>query len=261
MPGPEPESVARPGSLSRLMGVARQTFAEALRLRLTGLLALAGVMLVLLALWLRDLNFGAAELKFIADFGLGAIGLMGTLLAVLATAHLFFSDISGGMVGCVLTRAVRRWEYLVGKLAGVMALLALFVAVLSLVLGGVIMLREAELGVASVPLPLLLQAGLMVWLKVTLVAAMTLLVCSYAGTTLFAACAGLMLAIVAHLRPFTDEAGWLTWLRVWPNLALFGAEPLLAGVPVGLPGLLLYWAVFMGLFAVLASYVFQHREF
>ncbi len=44
-----------------------------------------------MALGLREFNFGAAELKFIADFGLGAIGLAGTVLAALATAQLYFA--------------------------------------------------------------------------------------------------------------------------------------------------------------------------
>jgi len=251
-------------SLRRVRLIAAQTLAEALRLRLTILLGLAGAMLVLMALWLRDFNFGAVELKFIADFGLGAIGLMGTLLAALATAHLYFSDITSATIGCVLTRRVRRWEYIGGKLAGVMALLALFVAVLALVLTVVIATREAQLGAVLAPLPVFLQACAMVWLKVALVAAMTLLVCSYAGSALFASCAGLMLAVVAHLRPFTDATGWLAFLRLWPNLGLFDTEPLLAGgglTTAGLLGLAGYWAVFILLLGALASYVFKHREF
>ncbi len=251
-------------SLARVRLIAAQTLAEALRLRLTVLLGLAGAVLVLMALWLREFNFGAAELKFISDFGLGAIGLMGTLLAALAPAHLFFSDLTSGTIACVLTRPVRRWEYIAGKLTGVMALLALFVTALALVLAVVIAARESQLGTAFVPLPVFLQACAMVWLKITLVAAMTLLVCSYAGSALFAGCAGLMLAVVAQLRPFTSADGWLAILRLWPNLGLFDAEPLLAAgglATASLLGLASYWAVFILLLGGLASYVFKHREF
>jgi len=243
--------------------IAGQTLAEALRLRLTVLFALVGVMLVLMALWLREFNFGTVELKFIGDFGLGAIGLLGTLLAALATAHLFFIDITGGTIGCVLTRPVRRWEYIGGKLAGVMALLVLFVAGLALVLAGVIATREAQLGATFVPLPVFLQACALVWLKVTLVAAMTLLMCSYAGSALFASWAGLLLAVVAHLRPFTDEAGWLSFLRLWPNLGLFDVEPLWSGglSSTSLLAVVAYWAAYLLLLGGLASYVFKQREF
>ena len=49
-------------------------------------------------------------------------------------AQLFFRDIEGGAACCVLTRPVRRWEYLAGKFAGVAGLLALFTAALGLLL-------------------------------------------------------------------------------------------------------------------------------
>jgi ABC-type transport system involved in multi-copper enzyme maturation permease subunit len=261
----EPRHNGVTASLRRVRLIAGHTLGEALRMRLAILLALTGVALVLAALWLREFNFGAAELKFVGDFGLGAIGFLGTLLASLASAQLFFSDLTSGEVGCALTRPVRRWEYVWGKLAGVSALLALFTAALALVLGAVITIREAQLGASLVPLPVFLQACAMVWLKITLVAAMTLLVCSYAGTALFATCAGLLLAMVAHLRPFASAGGALAVLRIWPNLALFDAESLLATghSPAGpwLLGLAGYWAAYVLLFGGLASHVFKRREF
>ncbi len=125
-------------------------------------------------------------------------------------------------------------------------------------------MRESQLGAALAPLAVFVQACALVWLKVTLVAAMTLLVCSYAGSALFASCAGLMLAVIAHLRSFTNAEGWMGFLRLWPNLALFDPGTLLAaghGLSAdALAGLLGYWAVFMLLLVGLASYVFKHRE-
>lgn len=261
---PLPEVRDWRASCRRLRLVAGQTLSEALRLRLAVLFAALGIALVLMALGLREFNFGAAELKFIADFGLGAIGLLGTLLAVLAMAQLVFPDLENGFAACVLAKAVHRWEYLGGRFAGVAALLALFVAGLTLVLGALIGVREAQLGAAFVPLPVLLQASALVWLKTTLVAAMTLFVCSYAGSALFASCAGLLLAAIGHLRSFSDNAGWLGWLRVWPDLGLFDVDPLLSGghgltwdTLLSLGG---YWLVFTVLLTGLSAYVFNHRE-
>lgn len=261
---PAPEAVSAAAACRRAGLVARQTLAEALRLRLTALLAVTGALLVLMALWLRGFNFGATELKFIADFGLGVISLFGTLLAALGMSHLYWRDLEGGFVSVVLTRVVRRGEYLAGKLAGVAALLALFTAGLAAVLAALLAVRGAQLGAAFLPLPLFLQACALLWLKLTLVAAMTLLVCSYAGSELFASCAGLLLAAVAHLRPFTQAEGWLACLRLWPNLGLFDAGPLLGGTALGATGLLglaTYWAGFMVIFTGLAAYVFRRREF
>lgn len=260
----EPRHNGISSALRRLRLLAGHTLGEALRLRLALLLAAMAVLLVMGSLWLRVFNFGAAELKFIGDLGLGAVGLAGTLLAALATSQLFFSDIAGGAAACVLTRPVRRWEYVAGKLGGVAALLALFTAALGALLAGLLLWRGSQLGAVPVALPVLLGACALQWMKFTLVAAMTLFISSYAGSALFASCAGLLGAVIGHLRPFA-AGGALDWLRVWPNLALFDAEALLAsGQPLAgsqLLGLTGYWAVGVLSFGVLASYAFKQREF
>ncbi|MDI1251173.1 MAG: ABC transporter permease subunit [Lacunisphaera sp.] len=247
-------------SLRRIRLIARHTLGEALHQRLILLFGVTGAALVLGSLWLRDFNFGGAELKFIGDFGLGVIGLGGTLLAALATAHLFFGEITSRAAACVLTRPVRRWEYLIGKFAGVTALLTLFVLTLALVLAAVLAGRGAQLGAGGV----FLQACALQWMKLTLVAAMTMLVCSYAGSVLFASCAGLLLALAAQLRGFSGGGNW-SWLRVWPELGLFDAEALLAaGHPAAAAWLLrlaAYWAAYLLLFVVIASHAFKRREF
>jgi hypothetical protein len=251
-------------SLRRLRLLAGHTLGEALRLRLTLLFAAMVALLVLGSHWLRVFNFGAAELKFIGDLGLGAIGLAGTLLAALATAQLFFADLAGGAAACVLTRPVRRWEYVAGKLGGVAALLALFTAAMGALVAGMLWWRGSQLGAVPATLPVVLSACALQWMKLTLVAAMTLLISSYAGSALFASCAGLLGAVIGHLRPFA-AGGALEWLRVWPNLARFDAEALLAsGQPLAgsdVLGLAGYWMVCVLLFGGLASHAFKHREF
>jgi ABC-type transport system involved in multi-copper enzyme maturation permease subunit len=218
-----------------------------------------------MALRLLEFNFGTAELKFTADIGLGGIGLLGTLLAALVTAQVFFDDLENGFAACVLAKAVRRWEYLGGRLVGVMALLILFVAGWTTLLAILIVMRESQLGATFVPMPVFLQAGALVWLKTTLVAAMTLLVCSYAGSALFASCAGILLAAIAHMRAFAGDGHGMGWLRIWPDLGAFAVDSLLStGRGLGWHGLLslgAYWMSFMVLFTALAVYVFKHREF
>ncbi len=251
-------------SLRRTRLIGRHTLGEAVHLRLTLLLGLAGAGMLGGARWLGEFSFGSAELMFIADFGLGVLGLSGTILAVLATTHLFFSDIESGSACWILTRPVRRWEYIAGKLVALAGLLAVFIAALGLLLAGLLAWRGSQLGAAPVAGRLFLCACGVQWLKATLVAAMTLLVCSYARSALFASGAGLLLAVIAHLRPIADEAG-LAWLRFWPNLGLFDAEQLLAAGQIPPVAWLLslgtYWAGFVFLFGAAAAYVFKHREF
>lgn len=250
-------------SLRRIRLIAAQALGEALRLRLAGLFAAVAALLVLGSHWLREFNFGTAELTFIGDFGLGVIGLLGTLLAALATAQLFFNGLAAGAAACVLTRPVRRSEFIAGQFAGVAGLLALFTAALGGLLGALMEWRGLQLGVSPPALPVFFSACALQWMKFTLVAAMTLGVCACAGSPLFAAWAGLLLAVIGHLRPFATGA--LEWLRVWPNLALFDAGEVFAAgrAPAGLvlAGLAGYWAVCLVVLGVLASHAFRHREF
>lgn len=249
-------------SVRRLRLVARHTLGEALHLRLTLLLVLGAGGLMGVAFWLREFNFGSAELKFLADFGLGAIGLFGTVLAALVTGQLFLGELENGAAGCVLARPVRRWEYVWGKFLGIAGVLALFTATLGLLLALVLAGRAAQLRAAPAGVQVFVGACALQWLKLTLVAALTLLVASYARSALFASCAGLLLTLIAHLRPFA--AGGLGWLRLWPNLALFDSESLLAAgaAPSGnwLLQLGLYWAAYVAVLGALASHVFKNRE-
>ena len=122
----------------RIRLIAQHTLAEAVHLRLTFGLGLMSAVLIGAAYSLREFNFGEAELRFISDFGLGALGLGGGLLAALVTAQLFFQDLETQAIYAVLTRPGQRWEYIAGKFTGVAALLALFFAILSLLLVGLL---------------------------------------------------------------------------------------------------------------------------
>lgn len=251
--------------LWRILLVARQTLTIACRLRLALLLGLAGAGLVAASWELQAFNFGQIEVKFLADFGLGAIGLFGALLAILATTHLFFAETSHGAAPMVLARPVRRWEYVCGIHGGVSALLAGFVALLSAVLAVVIVGREGAGAGGRLPVAVFLQAGAVAWLKLVLIAAMALFVCSFARSALFASCASLMLVAVAQLRQFAPEHGAGQWLRAWPDFGVLDAGELLAGGRAAggpwLAGVTLYCAAYVVLFDGLSSHVFQHREF
>jgi len=105
-------------SLSRVRLIAVNTAGEAVRQRyflVSGLLAAA---VVALSSGLGAMDFGASELKFIADLGFGALFFFGSLLAVVLPVHLFFSEMENRTALTLLARPLRRWEFLAGKLLG-----------------------------------------------------------------------------------------------------------------------------------------------
>lgn len=252
-----------PGALRQVLVVARLTLAEALRLKLTRLLGAVAGLLVTGALWLRQVHFGTPELRFLLDFGFGAIGLGGTLLAVLGTAQLFFSDIERRLLPMVLSRPVPREAWLAGKLAGVLALLALFSVALTALTALLLAWRARALG-AELPLAEVLRGGALLWLRSAVAAGITLFVCAYARTALFASGAGLLLVLIGFLRPVADavSAEWSaagilrSIIRLWPNLQAF--EPVETLVLSG--RLAAYGLAYVVLFTAAAALAFRNRE-
>jgi hypothetical protein len=129
----------------RVRLIAVYTLREALRQRAFGLLRVVALVFAVGARGLRDLNFGASELKFTADLGLGALSLFGSLLAIVGTVQTVFAEVEHRTLQLIFARPVSRREFVVGKLAGMQLMLGLFSLLMLLALGLMLRTREIEL--------------------------------------------------------------------------------------------------------------------
>lgn len=264
-------------SFRRVVVVTRLTIREAARQRSLAGLLLGALLLVMGARAVAIFNFGAPELKFIADLGLGAIGFFGAILTVVLVAQLFFSELEQRTVLTLLARPMSRTEFIAGKFFGAMAVVIMFVGTLTLLLTVVLWAREEALlraGVSSGPLVnygwLTATAWLLGW-KLAVLGAMTLMVASYASSQLLAVGSGLGLFVAAHLQPLVRAAaqratsgwesglargvGWLVPDFQWFALGTDGAWswPQVARVTV-------YASGYVVLAGILAGYAFRRRE-
>ena len=232
---------AVPFSIRRTLLIAQNTLREAARQRLFNFLVLLALALVIGARWLRDFNFGAPELKFLADCGFGAMAFFGAALTIAATAQLFFSEIENRTALTLLAKPVWRTEFVVGKFLGVAALTAVFCALLTAVLALVLFWREGELmeelreNFAQgrvVSYRLVALAGLLQWLKLTVLGAFVLLVASFAQTQLFTVVTGFFILVICHLQYLAQDSyarsgAWLGQMAsgliaaLFPNFQLF----------------------------------------
>jgi ABC-type transport system involved in multi-copper enzyme maturation permease subunit len=277
--------VARvPFSFSRLGLIAQHAVREAVRQKVFGILLLLALTLVAGAQALRDFNFGAPELKFIADLGFGVIGLAGAVLTVTATAQLFFSELEHRTVQTLLARPVWRTEFVLGKYLGSAAVTAAFCAVLTLLLAVMLRSREAALlrefpesfpAESAVNFAWLGAMGLLVWLKLAVLGALTLLVASYARSQIFAVTTGFLIWVIGHLQYLVQESAaradsplrrtlGAVLGRVLPNFQLFG-EAGLAGAAGGVAWeyvgqVALYAAAYVAAACALAVFSFNRRE-
>jgi hypothetical protein len=230
-----------PFSVRRVVLIAQNTLREAARQRLFNFLLLFALALVLGARWFRDFNFGAPELKFLADCGLGAMTFFGAALTVAATAQLFFSEIENRTALTLLAKPVWRAEFIAGKFLGVAALVGAFCALLTGLLAAVLFWREGEL-MRELPetfaqgrvvsYGMVAIAGLMQWLKLAVLAAFVLLVATFAQTQLFSVVMGFFILVICHLQYLAQDAYARggTWLgqmaaggiaTLFPNFQVF----------------------------------------
>ncbi|MDD2763862.1 MAG: ABC transporter permease [Opitutaceae bacterium] len=268
----------------RVALIAEYTLREAVRQRLPLLLILVAAATVGVALVLRDFNFGTSELKFLLDAGFGALAVFGAIFGIVGMAQLFFSEIERRTVLTVLAKPVWRMEFVLGKLGGVLLLLLGYCGLGTALLAGLLWWRETALmGTAPEAFPDgrrvayagVALCGLVQWLKLGVLAALTLLVASYARSSLFAVGVGFLALVAGHLlhlvRDFPGNTDSL-WLRggsrllglALPDFQLFAvADKVAAGesLPLNLVGGIAIYAVgYMAVFSGLAVYCFRHRE-
>lgn len=270
-------------SWERVGLIAGNTLRDARRQRVVLFVGVLGLVLVVVVQGLRELNFGSSELKFLADFGFGALALFGAVLAITATTQLFFAEIEQRTVLTVLAKPVRRSEFLLGKFAGVSAVLAGYCAIMTALVGAMLAWRAGELahlasdgGGRSLGWSVggVVAAGAAQWLRCELLAALTLLVATFARTQLFAVATGFLVMTICHLQFFartTAERGGGLVARIFgrglavlfPDFQVFDlTDRVGGGVPVwgDLGRLSAHGVVYAAAVLALAAYSFRKRE-
>ena len=273
-------------SFQRTLWIARVTFLEAVRQRFFAFLMVLGTAMVLSSVSFRVFDFGHGELKFIADFGFGGMFFFGSVLAVVMTAQLFFSEMDNKTALTLLAKPLSRAEFLLGKFFGAWAVLGVFVVVLASLLGAVLWAREIELVAAAeqagkIPTTFsasgLLEFVALQWLRLGVVTAIVLALSSLARTFLFAVVVG-SLAVVAGqlqwiaqdavLKP-TDSVVYEAFLwvscRLIPNLQQFNIGDALVLGSAGVPADAVSTVAMSGLFYMVAylfvgALIFRRRE-
>jgi ABC-type transport system involved in multi-copper enzyme maturation permease subunit len=114
--------------LGRVFAIAMNTYREAVRARvLFGLLG-AALAVSIYSLFIAATSLGQ-EMRIVADLGSGSISLFGILVAIVLGATSLYRELELKTVFPILTRQLRRHEYIVGKYLGILSVLLAFVAI------------------------------------------------------------------------------------------------------------------------------------
>lgn len=163
--------------LNRVLTIARYTALETVRQRVPLVLVFFGIGLTVGALFLGQLSLRQDE-KLLKDFGLAAIDLFGSVIAVFLGTDLISKEIQRKSLYPLLAKPLRRHELVFGRYLGLLATLAWNVAVMGL---GLISVLFATFGRAD---PQVLVAVFGVLLSVTLLAAISVLFSSTSSPVL-----------------------------------------------------------------------------
>ncbi|PYJ17175.1 MAG: hypothetical protein DME94_03865 [Verrucomicrobia bacterium] len=131
----------RPFSLSRIYAITINTVTELTRLKVFYVLLVFGLVLIGSSIFMAQFSF-QQEFQILKDVSLGAISIFTSLLAIAATARLLPQDLDDRILYTILAKPVPRFEYVLGKIAGVLLLLAISTLVMGAAFLLVLYIRE-----------------------------------------------------------------------------------------------------------------------
>jgi len=233
--------------------IGANTIRELVRNKLLYNLLFFAVLLICSSMFVAQLTIGQWD-RVILDMGLAAIELSGTLIAVLIGVGLVAGEIERKTVFPTLAKPVPRAGFLLGRYAGLLAMLAFNVLIMMVALATV--LRAAEYNMSST----VMQAAFLIFLFTTPV---------------LASAFSLALFLIGHLlgdlklfreRSHSGLAKTLTGIfyRTLPDLEMFNLKSQAANelaAPTGYTtAATLYGLAYAALLLLLATAVFGRRD-
>ena len=157
--------------MSRILIVAKNTFREAVRDRVLYNLVFFALLMIASAVIVGQISMDI-ETVVMVSLGLSAISLIGLLIAVFTGVGLVSKEIDKRTLHAVLAKPLRRWEFLLGKYAGLVLTLAVNTAAMALGLLLVMIYMKHSLERSDA---VVLVAVYFILLKLTLVVALAML--------------------------------------------------------------------------------------
>src|SRR2546421_628999 len=128
-------------SPARIFAITTNTLTNLTRQKVFYVVLIFALLLIGSSVFMARFTF-QQEFQILKDISLGAMSIFSSLLAIVATARLIPQDIEDRTVYTILAKPVPRFEYLLGKLFGVLLLLAISIVLMSALFVAVLYLRE-----------------------------------------------------------------------------------------------------------------------
>lgn len=103
----------------RSLTVAFTTFQESVRQPVFYTLVVLGTVLLVFSFVMPTFTMGIEEVKFVRDMGLGTYTLCILLLGIFSAANLITTEIENKTAMTVMSKPLRRYEFVIGKFLGI----------------------------------------------------------------------------------------------------------------------------------------------
>lgn len=177
--------------IDRIVAIALHTFKEAVRDRILVLFLVFALLLMASSTVLSWLTVGS-ELKIVVDLGLAALALFGSLIAVFIGITLVHKEVEKRTIYALLAKPVPRWQFLVGKYAGLMTTLAVVTGLMAVFYLALVWWKAGAFPGHLLP------AILLVFMELSIVTAVALVFSSFT-TPILAAVFTAAIWVVGHL--------------------------------------------------------------
>jgi len=288
----------RPFSLSRVYAITINTLTELTRLKVFYVLLVFALLLIGSSIFMAQFSF-QQEFQILKDVSLGAISIFTSVLAIVATARLLPQDMEDRIVYTILAKPVPRFEYVLGKIAGVLLLLAISTLLMGAAFLLVLYMREQAVAHAALremsgappdqiadALRIIRSSAfnidvlpgiVVIYLKACLLAALTLFVSTFATSNIFTIVVMVFIYFIGHLQATAREywleahsSGVITRIFLaivalfFPDLQAFNlVDDIVAGTAISL--VVFAKTAVLGVFytviyTLLAAFVFYGKE-
>lgn len=253
--------------MNRVLAIGTNTFREAIRDRILYLLLAFAILMILSSRALSLLTVGSEE-KIVKDIGLASISIFGVATAIFVGVGLVFKEIEKRTVYTLVSKPIRRSEFILGKYLGLVMVLAVNVAIMTAMF-------FCLLAIKGWSDPAILSAVILIFVELMLVTAIAILFSSF-STPILSSLFTVTFYLIGHMswgllmlgekmEGQAGEAVFAFLYRILPNLEMLNVKGLVVhGSPVTIEQVAfgcLYGLSYTLILLVIASFVFRKRDF
>lgn len=262
--------------MTQVFAIAGTTLGEAIRRKVLLIILMVGLSFLVIAPSLTQLT-PRGQTQVLTAMTLGILKITAAILAVTLTVYLLPNEVERRTIYTILSKPVRRWQFLLGKYLGSVAALALMIGLMTIVLIIAYALQQQTTSVQD--LAPLIKSPFMLIFQMSLLAAVAIFFSTIVTPVVNFFLTGLVYIFGTLLNPFFEaittkkNTALLSVVGsashyVFPNFSNLDLNPGVAGAAQELRGSeavymfngVLYALLYCAILVALAVLVFDRKE-